>query len=338
MEWRGDIPEGFDVVVTHVEHWQNHLRSKKFIDNLLPVLEAESFDLVFGFNRMPGLDLYYAADPCYVERFDGFGQFIMRMTGRYRYYSFCEKAVFGAQAKTVALLLSKNQKYSFKNFYKTPNKRLRLMPPGIDKSRMRPDNADQIRADFRAKLGLNDQDKVALMIGTAFKTKGLDRAIKALSMLPDKLRHHTFLYVVGEGQYKPFERMAKKLGVSEHLRFFFGQDDVLSFLLSADCLLQPSYSETTGMAILEAIISGLPVLATHVCGYAFHVQRADAGRVSHSPFSITEFASLFEEVLTSPKRQRWMANGVAYAKREDLYSMPESVVEIIEELGSRKNH
>ena len=122
------------------------------------------------------------------------------------------------------------------------------------------------------------------------------------------------------------------------LRFFFGQDDVLPFLLAADCLLQPSYSETTGMAILEAIISGLPVIATDVCGYAFHVEKADVGRVVYSPFSVSKFSNLIQEVLTSSDRQRWQRNGVNYSKTEDLYSMPEKAVDIIECVGQRKKH
>ena len=221
MEWRGDIPEGFDVTVMPVKHWQNHLRNKQFIDKLLPILEAEAFDLVIGFNRMPGLDIYYPADPCFIERNSGFSNFFKRLSGRYRYYSFCENAVYGKQSDTVSLLISEHQKESFKKFYQTPDERLFLLPPGIDKSRLRPDNADQIRAEFRNDLGLAEQDKVMLMIGTAFKTKGLDRSIKAVALLPDELKQHAYLYVIGEGQHKPFQRMAEKLGVEKNLTFLF---------------------------------------------------------------------------------------------------------------------
>jgi len=38
------------------------------------------------------------------------------------------------------------------------------------------------------------------------------------------------------------------------------------------------------MILLEALTAGLPVLATDVCGYAFHIQQAGAGRVLASPF------------------------------------------------------
>ena len=338
IEWRGALPEGFDVTIMPIKHWQNHLQNKKFIDELLPILQGEEFDVVIGFNRMPGLDMYYSADPCFVEHYSRHSQLINRLSGRYRYYSFCENAVFGKQSDTVALLISENQRRSFKKSYQTPDERLYLLPPGIDKTRLRPDDANQIRAKFRNQLGLSEQNKVMLMIGTGFKTKGLDRSIKALALLPDELKQNTVLYVVGEGRHKPFQRMAIKLGVEKNLRFFFGQDDVTPFLLAADCLLQPSYSETTGMAILEAIISGLPVIATEVCGYAYHVEKADVGRVLYSPFSATKFAGLIQEVLTSPDRQRWQANGVNYSKANDLYSMPEKAVEIIENVGQRKGH
>lgn len=336
MDWRDEIPKGFNVTVMPVKHWLNHRRNKIFINKLKLILATQEYDLVMGFNKMPGLGLYFAADPCFIERFARIGKVFHRLSGRYKFYHDCERAVFGKGLNTVALLLSTHQKKAFKQFYSTPDERLRLLPPGIDKSRLRPDDAEQIRAEFRAKQGLSENNKVALMIGSAFKTKGLDRSLHALASLPDALKKRTFLYVIGEGDHKPFVRMAESLGVSKNLHFFFGQDDVVPFLLGADCLLQSSYSETAGMAILEAIISGLPVLATDVCGYAFHIERADVGRIAHSPFSLTEFTAFFEELLTSSRRQQWIANGIKYAKNEYLYSMVEQVVTIIEDLGKRQ--
>ena len=176
------------------------------------------------------------------------------------------------------------------------------------------------------------------MIGTAYKTKGLDRSIRALAMLPEALKQKTRLFIVGEDKRGPFERMAKKLNVFENIRFLSGRDDVPRFLLGSDVLLQPSYRENTGTAILEAIISGLPVLATDICGYAFHIEKAKAGKVIKSPFAIEEFARLFRELLVSPEREQWCKNGVTYSKSEDLYSMPEKAADIIEMVAERKKH
>jgi UDP-glucose:(heptosyl)LPS alpha-1,3-glucosyltransferase len=135
--------------------------------------------------------------------------------------------------------------------------------------------------------------------------------------------------VVGEDKTSPFEKMARKFGVREQLFFLGGRDDVPQFLLGADMLMQPSYKENTGTAILEAIVSGLPVLATAVCGYAQHVEKAEAGRVVPEPFDDEVFAKLLEELLTSQDRDKWRQNGIRYAQTEDLYSMPEKAAALI---------
>ena len=142
--------------------------------------------------------------------------------------------------------------------------------------------------------------------------------------------------VVGEDNERPFRKMAKQLGVAGRVRFMQGQEDVTRFMLGADLLIHPAYSENTGTVLLEAIIAGLPVLATDVCGYAFHIERAGAGRVLASPF---QQASLNRELLTmldSPERKQWSENGIRYGLEEDLYSMPEVVADYLERYAGER--
>lgn len=335
MEWHGEAPEHFNITMIPVRHWQNHLRVKKFIEKVEIELSLHDFDLVVGFNKMPGLDVYYAADPCYKEKTLGCSRFFYRLGGRFRYYSYCENAVFSMDSKTISLMISSVQMALFKKNYHTPDHRLLLLPPGISKDRKAPDNAVQIRSEFRAFYKVSEDERILLMVGTAFKTKGLDRSLKALSLLPDSLRKKVKLFVVGEDKIKPFKKMVEKLSLQNNVVFFGGRDDVPSFLLGADLLLQPSYHENTGTVILEAIVSGLPVLASDVCGYAFHVTQADAGKLIPSPFNINNFSQLIAEMLTSSKKESWGINGLQYAKTADLYSMPEQAVKYIEQIAER---
>jgi len=90
------------------------------------------------------------------------------------------------------------------------------------------------------------------------------------------------------------------------------------------------------MVLLEALSGGLPVLATDVCGYAFHVSRAGAGTILATPFDQEECNHVAREMLRSDDRERWSANGVAYAAREDLYSCHTRAVERIEQAVEKK--
>jgi UDP-glucose:(heptosyl)LPS alpha-1,3-glucosyltransferase len=124
--------------------------------------------------------------------------------------------------------------------------------------------------------------------------------------------------------------MAKQLGVAGRVRFMQGQEDVRAFMLGADLLIHPAYSENTGTVLLEAIIAGLPVLATEVCGYAFHIERAGAGRILASPFEQGSLNRELVDMLDSPERKQWSENGIRYGQEEDLYSMPDVVADYLE--------
>ena len=332
MEWSGEVPEGLTVKLLKVNHWRNHSRTRSFINKLDNELHDNKFDLVVGFNKMPGLDVYYAADVCYVDRMQGFSKVLSRLGGRYRYYALCEKSVFSEESKTISLMISKDQMKRFQKHYKTPDERMILLPPGISKDRMVTAKASDIRREFRRRYNISEDEKLLLMIGSGFKTKGLDRALKAIVLLPNELKRKVRLFVVGEDRIEVFAKMAKKLGIKKHVKFLGGRDDVPEFLLGADLLLQPSYHENTGTVIIEAIVSGLPVLASDVCGYSAHIEQANAGRLIPSPFCVKQFAVLIEEMLTSPERDAWKANALQYAKTEDLYSMPEQAVKYLEEI------
>jgi len=183
---------------------------------------------------------------------------------------------------------------------------------------------------------LAGRDRLVLMVGSGFRTKGLDRAIRALASLPDELGRRTRLMVVGDDKERAFRRLARKLGIEEHVLFMRGQPDVTRFLLGADLLIHPAYSENTGTVLLEAIIAGLPVLATDICGYAFHVERARAGRVLASPFDQGRLNQELRAMLDSPERGQWSQNGIRYGQTQDLYSMPEVVADYIEAYAGRR--
>lgn len=85
------------------------------------------------------------------------------------------------------------------------------------------------------------------------------------------------------------------------------------------------------------MVAGLPVLTTDICGYAFHVLKANAGRVVPSPFEQAALNRELAEMLSDPQRLKaWGGNGIAYGRTEDLYSLPEKAADLIETVA-RKN-
>ncbi len=328
--WEGETPPGFDVRVAPVKAFFNHHRNEKFSAWLAADLARDPVDRVVGFNKMPGLDVYYAADGCYEDKAQTLRNPLYKRWGRYKHFADYERAVFAPESKTEILMISEVQQPLFIQHYHTPLQRFHLLPPGIAQDRRAPANAAEIRAEFRREFKLSDDELLLVQIGSGFKTKGLDRSIKALAALPRELKQRTRLIAIGQDDPRAFQLQAKALGVSEQVEILKGRNDIPRFLLGADLLIHPAYNENTGTVLLEALVAGLPVLVTEVCGYAHYIRDADAGRVLPSPFEQAQLDRYLAEMLAdAEQRAAWSRNGLAFADTADLYSMPQRAADVI---------
>ncbi|MDG9925619.1 MULTISPECIES: glycosyltransferase family 4 protein [unclassified Pseudomonas] len=328
--WEGEIPAGFDVRVAPIKALFNHHRNERFSAWLAADLARDPVDRVVGFNKMPGLDVYYAADGCYEDKAQTLRAPIYKRWGRYKHFADYERAVFAPESKTEILMISEVQQPLFIKHYRTPAARFHLLPPGIAQDRRAPANAAEIRAEFRREFKLADDDLLLVQIGSGFKTKGLDRSLKALAALPRELKKRTRLIAIGQDDPKPFLLQVKALGLSDQVQVLKGRSDIPRFLLGADLLVHPAYNENTGTVLLEAMVSGLPVLVSEVCGYARYIVEADAGRVVPAPFEQDAFNRMLAEMLgDGAARVKWGANGLAFAASADLYSMPQRAADVI---------
>jgi UDP-glucose:(heptosyl)LPS alpha-1,3-glucosyltransferase len=330
LEWKGDVPDGFECVVVPVSAFSNARRYVRFSDWTARDLAARPAGRVIGFNKMPGLDVYFAADPCYEEKVRSLRNPLYRLTGRYRHFSAYERAVFAPESRTEILTISPFQQALYEKHYGTPERRFHPLPPGISRDRRAPVNAAEIRSGFRREFGLGDDDLLLLQIGSGFKTKGLDRSLKALAGLPEALRARTRLVAIGQDDPAPFLRLAASLGLGKRATILPGRDDIPRFLLGADLMIHPAYNENTGTVLLEALVAGLPVLTTAVCGYAHYVKEADGGCVVAEPFAQEALAATLEEMLSDPAaRRRWRTNALGFAETADIYDNAERAADVI---------
>ena len=331
LSWQGDIPAGFQVHELPARGVRNFVRYRNFIKLLQQQLQQNPVAAVVGFNRMSGLDVYYAADPCFRQEHVENKSRLVWLLGRYRFFLQQEEAVFGAASKTLVLMISALQLQYYKQYYGTPDSRIRMLPPGIARDRMADESRDRIRAAFRQEFGLADNQLLLLSVGSGFNMKGFDRGLVAVAALPATLRQRVRLFIIGQDKQGPVRRLVQRLGVQENVRLFTGRDDIPRFLQGADLLLHPARHENTGTVLVEAIVAGLPVLTTATCGYAFHVENAAAGRVVPSPFQQSVLNQALREMLGAEQRETWSANGIAYGCREDLYSLHERAADYIHE-------
>lgn len=333
MKWEGAKLEGMDVRIVPVSSRYRTRLYKLFTAWVVEQFRDDPCDLIIGFNKMPGLDVYFAADPCFEEKALTQRGAYYRYTPRYRHFSAYEHAVFGDDSQTRILTLSPLQEKGYKNYYPDCMHRMFLLPPGIDPDRRLTDEAPDWRKQLRAEFSLQDNDLLVLQIGSGFRVKGVDRSLRAIASLPREIRERTTYLLIGQDKPGRFLRLAKNLGVSDQFRVLPGRDDIPRFLTAADLLLHPAYSESAGYVLLEATIAGLPVLTTQTCGYAFHVEKAGSGQVCSEPFLQQELNDRLLDMLTSSDRPTWRQNGIQYGSQEDLYRMAEVAADHMEQFG-----
>jgi glycosyltransferase involved in cell wall biosynthesis len=145
--------------------------------------------------------------------------------------------------------------------------RIRLVYNGIDVDRFRemPDFGA-----FREKHGIGNETKILLFLGRIHKSKGIDFALRAFSRIAEK-RDDTVFVVAGpdDGYRSQYERLAEELGIAERVKFvgFVGDNEKISALHDADLFIHTvRYMGSVGLAPLEAILCGTPVVVTAQCG------------------------------------------------------------------------
>ena len=330
IRWQGDIPEKLNLIKVPVKgrtRVQLYKRYTAWVEN---ALKDTAHSAVVGFNKMPLLDIYFAADPCFVEKADNQRRFYYKFSSRYRHFRGYEDAVFGQNSSTQTLILSLQQRESFEEHYPGCGNRLHELPPGISLDR-KVDQRDQAeREKFRTEFRVGDDELLLLQVGSGFKIKGVDRSLQAIASLPEQLRNRTKFMLVGQDKSAGVDSLAKRLGLAEQLIIFPGRDDIPRFFAGADLLIHPAYVESAGYVLLEATIAGLPVLTTATCGYSFHIEQAQSGRVCSNPFQQSELNQNLAMMLELLGYESWSANGLDYGKQADLFSMPQAAADLIE--------
>lgn len=140
----------------------------------------------------------------------------------------------------------------------------RVIPNGVDVQRFAP-AAPGERAALRRSLGLPAGEPVALFVGRLEHRKGVDVLLAAWADLVHRGEAPRLL-IAGPGEAGAWIRQADGLGLEGRVAFLGARSDVANLYRAADLFVFPSRAEGCPNAVLEAMASALPVVATDVAG------------------------------------------------------------------------
>lgn len=329
-----DIP-GLDVEVLKVPGLSNHTRADNFCRRIIEVFRQKKFDCTIGFNRIPGCDFYFAADNCYaVEMPKKHSRSVLKIFPRYRTYLALEERVFRPGAGTKIFYIAERQKSDYISCYGTEEERFILLPPGMNPACRLLDDAESVRKEKRRELGVADGDFLLLLLGSNFRQKGGDRAIRAVAGLTPELKKRTKLILVGADTPDFCRKIAEKYAVADKVIFPGARKDVPELLTASDILLLPARNESAGSTIVEAISCGVPVICSAECGFAPYASAA-CGKVLSEPWSDELFSRAVEEIAENYHERK--AHAVAHARTVDFTRRADEAVDALENFVRTKD-
>lgn len=171
------------------------------------------------------------------------------------------------------------------------------------------------RHDVRQKLGLRKDDIFFLAVGRLVYEKGHEFFVEAMAAV-GKENSHAVGGICGAGPLQmQLQAQIERLGAQENVKLLGQWDSIPELLAAADVFVLPSRWEGLPMALLEAMMAGLPVIATRVEGVDEVVQPGVHGLLVplESPM---ELAQAILQLLHSPDERSRMGR----AARERVLS------------------
>lgn len=142
-----------------------------------------------------------------------------------------------------------------------------VIPNGVSVAHFSKEVSEEAIAQMRAVMGKKEGEIALVTTSRLVHKNGIDDVISALPHMPENV--HFYIYGIGPDEEK-LRALAKKLGVEERAKFMgqIGHADMPTMLRACDIFTRPSRSEGMGNSFVEAMITGLPVIATQEGGIA----------------------------------------------------------------------
>jgi glycosyltransferase involved in cell wall biosynthesis len=148
--------------------------------------------------------------------------------------------------------------------------RLVFSPYCVDTAafRLGEDEREALRATVRAELDISTDRHVLLFSGKLTARKGVDLIVEAVRRLSPLERLDTTIVFLGDGDRREFLRTesARQPTVDVRIVGFRNQTQLSRYFHAADALVLPSYSETWGLVVNEALLHGVPCVISEAVG------------------------------------------------------------------------
>ncbi|MBI4610681.1 MAG: glycosyltransferase family 4 protein [Candidatus Rokubacteria bacterium] len=244
-------------------------------------------DVVQSHERSLFQHVYRAGEGCHraylavkARRRRGAGRLALKANPAHLVLLALERRIFASNATRWIVAISRRGAQEIRQFYGVPDSRLTVIYNGVDQNRFHPAGRARFGPELRDRLGIPRGAWLVLMVGSGFERKGLGPLIEGFARLRDR---DARLLVVGKGSSRPYRALGERLGVASRVIWAGPRPDIERFYAAADLVALPSLYEPFGNVHLEALASGLPVLASARSGGAEIIRHGEIGWILGDP-------------------------------------------------------
>lgn len=336
---RNDFDNPKDCVIPHCDHYidipfeRNPLKpgNVKAYRMLRKIVEKEQFDLIYCHTPVGAMLARLAGISARKK-----GTKVIYMAHGFHFYSgapFLNWILYYPVEKFLSRftdgLITINQE-DYRRAQKFHAGKTILIPGvGIDLDKFQ--KKEPTRQEIRNKLGIPERKIILMSVGELTKRKNHMAVIEALACLEE----YDILYVVcGDGPMKARLRArAEELGVRERVKLLGFRKDIAELHKMADIFVFPSLQEGLPVAVMEAMASGLPIVASKIRGNEDLISNNQGGYLVN-PMDSEQVAKAIEKMIQNPKKRKKMEERnleiiTKYGQETVLQKMDEFFDEIV---------
>ncbi|MBU2898989.1 glycosyltransferase [Vibrio hepatarius] len=227
---------------------------------------------------------------------------------------------------TIAVKRNVGQKLTLEGY---PEERLSTIHNGLDVLKL----GRQHKIDVKDILGLPKHSFLYSTVGSLIHRKGMDRLIIAIQSLNTE-HPNTHLLIIGDGPMRcELERMAKTLYVENKIHFIGEQSNVVGWLKGCDAFASGARSGSSGHAIAEATIAGIPVIAPRGSGIPEFIHHGMTGLLysNHGTAPLTQMMTVLIEHKKFGKQLSSQAQ-IDITKNFDIELSSQQIVKVYNQL------
>lgn len=202
------------------------------------------------------------------------------------------------------------------------DKPIAIIPSGLDLERFVNKKSGYLRETY----SIPQDTKIMLYVGRLSKEKSVEFLLKSFKKVLASDKNVTFV-LVGDGPDKSrLETLSKKLGITDSVLFtgYISQEQLPDIYADADIFVFASRSETQGLVVLEAMASGVPVVAVKDEAFTYLIEHSVNGLLVNG--KLGEFSDSLLKLLEDENMRKRM--GEKAREVISLYSADDVAIEL----------